>query len=93
MVDTVAGFTEVNRRQRRDVTDIDLTTMSTIVDNVVDNVKYGVLCGMGWAIGILGRGKDMVSDEVGGELRAHSFSRILERAGRIEIGGDSYQVV
>ena len=33
-----------------------------------------------------GTEKDMISDEVGGELRAHNFFKIFERAGRIEIG-------
>ena len=59
MVDTVECPAQVDRRQRRDVTDIDLPSRP------FDNVENGIFGGVGWAVGILGRGKDVVSDEVG----------------------------
>ena len=67
MVDTVKYLAQVDRRQRRDFTGIDLPSRP------LDNVENGIFGGVGWSVGILGRGKDVVCDEVGCKLGAHDF--------------------
>ena len=80
MVDTVECLARVDRRQRCDVTDIDLPSRP------FDNVKNGIVGGVGWAVGVLGRGKEVVGDEIGCKLGAHNFFDDFESAGRIELG-------
>ena len=67
VVHTDQHLAQFDRRQRRDVTDIDLPSRP------FDNVKNGIFGGVRWAIGILGRGKDVVSDEIGCKVGAHDF--------------------
>ena len=71
VVDTVEGLAQVDRRQRRDIAGVDAPSRP------VNDIKYGIFCGVGWAVGVLGRREDVICDEVGNELRAHNFFKDL----------------
>lgn len=67
MVHAVERFAKVDQGEGHDVTSIDSPRYP------LDNIEEGVFGRMGWAVGVLEGGKDVVSDKIGTELRAHHF--------------------
>ena len=49
VVDTVEGLAQIDRRQRRDISGVDAPSRP------FNNIEHGILCGVGWTVGVLGR--------------------------------------